>query len=142
MVTSWSYLRTSTIKESEKAMDQAFTNEFDLDDSIERDVAVESAVRVKATRDLRQAELDWYADNFREFFHGGATHNTTAPQGFRVVVNRPNSGTLTLIEKAVEEQCNISFATHPHLYKTNKPRKQAVSFHQLIVRPDGSWVKE
>ena len=103
-----------------------FSDEFNLGDKIDREVAVSAALVIKDKITELKEEVDWYSAGFREFYVEGKTH--TADNGQYVNVQTPNDPTQRLNKKLVEEKYKISFLTHSTLYNEFKPRTQAVTF--------------
>ena len=107
------------------------SNEFDLNDSVDRAVAVSEAARISAEIKDLQAELKWFSDSFRIFFHGGVKeigHN-----GATVTVNKPNHPKPSLDAKLVQALFPVS--EYPKYYKKKengdveyKTRDAAVTF--------------
>ena len=65
------------------------SNEFDLNDDVDRAVAISEGARIRAKIKNLEKDLEWFTKNFREYFkkEGGVEvgHN-----GAMVKVNQPN----------------------------------------------------
>jgi hypothetical protein len=108
------------------------SNEFDLNDSAERAVAIAEAARISAKIKNLQAELKWFTVTFREFYHGGATE--VGHNGATVQVNIPNEPCAQLDSALIKKLFTVN--NYPEYYKVDKKtggvemktRAQAVTF--------------
>jgi len=75
-------------KKESKKMAHDFSNEFNLDDSVDRDVAIWRAATLN--RDIKELEeqLKWFKNGFRDFFANGGEEN--GRDGSKVKVTAPN----------------------------------------------------
>ena len=103
-----------------------FSNEFDLNDDIDRHVAIAEAARISAEIKVLKDDLQWFADEFRLFYHGGKVEK--GANGATVSVAVPNDPKRPLDTKKIESAFPVS--EYPLYYKEEKTRAAAVTFRK------------
>ena len=80
-----------------------FSNEFDLNDDVDRHVAIAEGARIRAEIKSLEKDLEWFTKNFREYFKekGG---EETGHNGATVKVNQPNDPKPSLDTKKLESK--------------------------------------
>ena len=113
-------------------MKHDFSKEFNLNDPIDREVAIWTASTYKSEIKEREDKLEWFKVNFRIFFANGGEENGS--HGSEVKVTEPNVETVHVDTEVIKQVFPVE--QYPQYYKkvkgTNKilktTRAQSVTF--------------
>ena len=113
-------------------MTHDFSNEFNLNDSVDRGVAIWKAATLDIDIKDKQSELKWFKDGLRNFYHGTGGKEE-GPNGSLVVVEQQGNKTATLDTELIKKLFPVE--KYPEYYKKDKAtgemekhRQQAVKF--------------
>tara|TARA_R110000765_G_scaffold993_1_gene2483 strand:- start:125 stop:445 length:321 start_codon:yes stop_codon:yes gene_type:complete len=103
-----------------------FSNDYDLNDDVDRHVAIAEASRIAAKIKVLEDDLTWFKDEFRLFYNEGKIEEGV--NGATVTVAVPNNPKRHLNTKKMES--NFPVSEYPLYYKEEKTRAAAVTFRK------------
>ena len=113
-------------------MKHDFSNEFNLNDPVDREVAIWTASTYRSEIKEREDKLEWFKVNFRIFLANGGEENGS--HGSRVTVTEPNVETVHVDTEVIKQVFPVE--QYPQYYKKVKgtdkilktTRAQSVTF--------------
>ena len=101
-----------------------FSNDYDLNDDVDRHVAIAEAARIAAKIKVLEDDLTWFKDEFRLFYNEGKIEEGV--NGATVTVAVPNDPKRHLNTKKMEGKFPVS--EYPLYYKEASTKRSAVTF--------------
>ena len=118
-------------KKESKKMAHDFSNEFNLNDPVDRSVAIWRAANIDIDIKDKQSELKWFKDGLRNFYHvtGGKEEG---PNGSLVVVDKQGNKTATLDTELIKKLFPVE--KYPEYYKKDKTTGEIEKYRQQAVK--------
>jgi len=101
-----------------------FSNDYDLNDDVDRHVAIAEASRIAAKIKVLEDDLTWFKDEFRLFYNEGKVEKGV--NGATVTVAVPPAAKRHLNTKKMEGKFPVS--EYPLYYKEASTKRSAVTF--------------
>ena len=105
-------------------MEHDFSNEFNLKDPVDREVAIWRASTINSNIKDLQSDLEWFKVNFRKFFANGGKENGS--HGSKVKVTKPNKAEYHLDTSLIKRLYPVDKYPEYYIKDDNKEFKKTI----------------